>query len=226
MKRHIKILIISVIVFFNTILTGSFLYALEGQLSYYSGTVSVQRGGKILIAEIDMPIYEGDIIKTSADTTAIISIKDGVDIKLRENTTLDMEDLSENMEVNLISGSIFSRIVKKFLNTYSVGAGTVLAGVRGTEFFIAYGKTIDKTPDVWLCVNDGSVEISVEGAGEKALVKEGEGINIIGGIRITDPKKYRWTKKLNWNTDPDTGSVIDNTDLNKAYSDLLDQDYD
>lgn len=147
-----------------------------------------------------MPIYEGDIITTSANTTAIISLEDNVDIKLRANTSLDVDDLSDNVNVKLISGSIFSRVVKKILNSYRVGADTVLAGVRGTEFFIAHGKTIDNSTNIWLCVNEGSVEVAVEGSSDKALIKEGEGINIVGGTKITDPKKYRWTKKLNWNT--------------------------
>jgi hypothetical protein len=226
MKRLNNIYLIAGILFLHTIIVAAPVYAFEGSMSFFSGNVTVLRDGKYMQVEIDMPIYEGDIITTSADTTAIISLEDNVDIKLRENTSLDVDDLSNNVKVKLISGSIFSRVVKKVLNSYSVGADTVLAGVRGTEFFIAYGKTVDNSPDIWLCVNDGSVEVAVEGSSKKALVKEGEGINIVGGTKITDPKKYKWTKKLNWNTNPEKGSVIDKTDLNEAYSDLLDQDYD
>ena len=32
--------------------------------------------------------------------------------------------------------------------------------------------------------------------------------------------------ELNWNLDPGSGQVEDRTDLEQAYSDLLDQDYD
>ena len=61
---------------------------------------------------------------------------------------------------------------------------------------------------------------------EKTIIREGEGINIIGGEKLTEPKRYRWTKQLNWNMNPEIGDVQDRTDLNQAYSDLLDQDYD
>ena len=53
----------------------------------------------------------------------------------------------------------------------------------------------------------------------------GKGINIVGGKTLTKPRFYPWTQKLNWNTEPDAGDVIDRTDLDQAYSDLLDQDY-
>ena len=41
---------------------------------------------------------------------------------------------------------------------YTVRTETAVAGVRGTEFFVAYGRRIDEHPDVWLCVNSGAVE--------------------------------------------------------------------
>lgn len=51
-------------------------------------------------------------------------------------------------------------------------------------------------------------------------------INIVGGINLSSAQRYPWTRKLNWNMDPTAGEVIDRTDLEQAYSDLLDQDYD
>jgi hypothetical protein len=98
--------------------------------------------------------------------------------------------------------------------------------VRGTEFFVAYGKTIDAKPDVWLCVNSGAVEVTIPDTGQTVVVKQGLGINIVGGAHITSPKPYPWTRKLNWNIDPRSGKVDDYTSLDQAYSDLLNQDYD
>ena len=96
--------------------------------------------------------------------------------------------------------------------------------MRGTEFFVAYGRTIDAQPDIWLCVNEGSVEVAV--AGDTVVVEQGKGINIVGGAKITKPRRYPWTRGLNWNTDSGAGAVRDTTSLEQAYSDLLDQDYD
>ena len=52
------------------------------------------------------------------------------------------------------------------------------------------------------------------------------GINIVAGTRLTKVRKYPWTRRLNWNVDPTLGGVEDTTDLEQAYADLLDQDYD
>ena len=60
---------------------------------------------------------------------------------------------------------------------------------------------------------------------QSLVVRQGEGINIVGGTRLTKPRRYALTRRLNWNSDPDRGEVIDRTDLDQAYSDLLDQDY-
>jgi hypothetical protein len=107
-----------------------------------------------------------------------------------------------------------------------VRTGTAVAGVRGTQFFIAYGRTIDSQPDIWLCVNAGTVEVTLPASGQSVFVKEGLGVNIVGGAKLTVPRSYPWTRKLNWNMDSKNGKVADVTNLDQAYSDLLDQDYD
>ena len=101
-----------------------------------------------------------------------------------------------------------------------------MAAVRGTEFFVAFGRQVEAEPDVWLCVNEGAVEVALTDGGDPVLVNEGEGINILAGSRITDPKFYAWTEDLNWNTDPEAGDVTDATDLDGAYADLRNFDYD
>ena len=121
---------------------------------------------------------------------------------------------------------MFSQVAKGLVGGFRVKTLSAIAGVRGTEFFVAYGRQIDERPDIWLCVNSGSVEGSVPETGESVVVDEGKGINIVAGVKLTTPRFYAWTRRLNWNTDPAVGDVADSTDLDQAYSDLLDQDYD
>jgi hypothetical protein len=91
---------------------------------------------------------------------------------------------------------------------------------------MAYGQTIEETPDLWLCVNEGSVEVALQTGENSVLVTEGEGITIPAGKRLTNPRFYSWTENLNWNNDPGKGNLLDKTDLNAAYADLRDFDYD
>jgi ferric-dicitrate binding protein FerR (iron transport regulator) len=202
------------------------LWALEAELVYSVGEVQVRRDGVRRAGEIGMRLGAGDVIETGPDGAAILALSDQADLKLRENTILALDTLGEEVSVKLTQGGLFSRVVARLRGRYQVLTETAVAGVRGTEFFVAYGRTIDRHPDIWLCVNDGAVEVAVLETSETVIVEEGKGINIVGGTRLTRPRPYAWTRKLNWNTDPDAGGVIDRTDLEQAYSDLLDQDYD
>ena len=167
------------------------------------------------------------MIRTGSDSFAIISLDSGdAEIKLRENTVLAMDKLGDEIKIDLNAGGAFSRIVRKLDRRYAVQTDVAVAAVRGTEFFVAYGRQIDEKRDIWLCVNTGQVEVSITTTGETVTVEEGKGINIVGGVTLTTPRPYAWTRGLNWNTNPEGGQVEDRTDLEQAYSDLLDQDYD
>ena len=203
----------------------------QGSIVYLEGDVVVrpQSGGE-LYAQLGDSVSAGDVVETLDDGYAIIELNDRSSLKLRENTTLVVDSLSDEAAVTLRSGSVFARVQRTAGaitgRAFEIRTPSVVAGVRGTEFFVAYGRTIEDVPDLWLCVNKGLVEVAVPSTGASALVAEGEGINILSGSRVTDPRFYAWTRELNWNFDPGSGDVYDDTDLDQAYGDLLDQDYD
>jgi len=215
-----------------TFLAFAFLFpgpaapALDGTVVYTDGRVSIYRDSDVMDADIGMTVVETDVIETGEGSFAVIDLGGGAEVKLRESTRLALEALGEKITVQLAAGGVFSRVKQKLNDHYFVKAEAVSAGVRGTDFFVAFGRTIDETPDVWLCVNDGSVEVNIDETDQKTIVEAGEGINIVAGSKLTRPRFYPWTKKLNWNMDPSSGMVADRTDLDEAYSDLLDQDYD
>jgi ferric-dicitrate binding protein FerR (iron transport regulator) len=202
------------------------LMAVEGQVVFTEGEVLVRSGSTETDAHIGLEVGEGDVIETLDGSIAVIALNEGTEIKLRENTVVELDSLDREVSVALSRGGVFSRVVGQTVDRYSVKTEFSVAGVRGTEFFIAFGRTIEENPDIWLCVNSGSVEVSILATDETVIVEEGLGINILGSKRLTEPKFYPWTTKLNWNMDPDAGQVVDDTDLDQAYSDLLDQDYD
>jgi hypothetical protein len=177
-------------------------------------------------AEPGLEVGRGDVVETGRDGTAVLELAGSVELKLRENTRLSLDSLGgAGIAVGLVKGGLFSRVTKRLSGRYSVRTDAAVAGVRGTEFFVAYGRRIDQLPDVWLCVNEGSVEVEIPETSQSLIVREGEGINIVGGTKLTKPRRYAWTRRLNWNTDPAKGEVMDRANLDQAYSDLLDQDY-
>jgi hypothetical protein len=202
------------------------IFALSGQVLYTEGDVTLRSGSQARDASIGDSLGPGDVVITGAHSLAVLDVGNSTTLKLRENTTLSLDSIGEQTAVTLTAGGVFTTIVRKLSGNFSVRTSSAVAGVRGTEFFVAYGRTIDQLPDVWLCVNQGTVEVALPQTGQTVQVKEGLGINIVGGARLTTPRRYPWTRHLNWNTDPATGAVADTTDLEQAYSDLLNQDYD
>lgn len=201
-------------------------------LSYSIGDVKVQRTSVRETGRPGMTINTGDTVITGERSLAIISFSRGSMVKMRQNTRLkvtgEIEAGRESPALFLQSGSVFSKILKREPGeSYRIQTKTIVASVRGTEFFFSFGKGENSSRDLWLCVNSGKVLVS-DLAGKEApvTVAEGQGILITKGTGITPPREYPWTKNLNWNMDPDRGSVIDDTDLNSAYTDLLNQDYD
>ena len=208
------------------------LLSQDGRIEYVEGDVWIERNAQRVFADFGDQLSGADLVTTGADGTAIISVGERAEIKLRENTSVLVSRAGDAGEVELRTGSVFARVarvagaVSGSRPIFSVRTPTVVAGVRGTEFFVAYGQAIEEQPDIWLCVNEGTVEVAIPSSGETTLVEEGEGINILGGTRATDPRFYAWTTDLNWNFDPGAGDVSDATDLNAAYSNLLDLDYE
>ncbi|WP_455382626.1 FecR family protein [Salinispira pacifica] len=214
------------VLFSIAILLSSLPLFAEAQLVYLQGTVSVRRGSQSLTPDIGTRLEQGDLVITGASSTAIVMLDSNTEVKMRAETEFRIDEIGSHTQVSLERGGLFSNIVGKLQGGFSVRTGTVLAGVRGTQFFVAYGRKIDASPDVWLCVNRGVVRVTVEGSDQSVDVPEGKGINILSGEKITPPKEYGWTKKLNWNMDPGSAPVKDSTNLNQAYADLLNQDYD
>ena len=140
-------------------------------------------------AAIGEKIGQGDVLQTAADSLAVIDLANGTTVKLREKTTLAVDSIGEETVVSLRAGGAFASIVKKLTGHFSVRTSTAVAGVRGTRFFIAYGRIIDSQPDIWLCVNSGTVEVALPASGQTVLVKEGLGVNIVGGAKLTVPRR-------------------------------------
>ena len=222
-RRPIPLLL--VLLFFAGMTVG----AQDARVEYVDGEVWVESGSGRQAADFGMPLAEGDLVITGDDGVAVVTVSVGSRIKLRENTVVTIDERTTAGSVELRQGGIFARVRRAATDdrrSFAVRTPTGVAGVRGAEFFVAYGRTIENLPDVWLCVNEGAVEISIREVDEVTVVEEGEGVNILSGVRATEPRFYAWTTQLNWNFDPDEGEVRDDTDLDGAYSDLLDQDYD
>jgi hypothetical protein len=198
----------------------------NARLTHVHGDVRVERPKKDPVdkAKAGTEFTAGDTVVTGPDSLAIATLPGGALTKLNAGTRLTAIRLAANdNEVKLESGGVFSQVraAKSARSVFRVRARSATMGVRGTEFFAAYGQE----SDVWMCVNEGSVEVISED-GKPVTVPQGQGVFIKQGSEVTPPKPYAWTKNLNWNMDPKKGEVRDQTSMESAYGDLKTQNYD
>lgn len=176
-------------------------------------------------------LAEGTVINTGANSFAVLKLPHGSKVKVSENSQLKISKLAPKKDgqtrLSLFKGSSFIKVLKSKLvkgqkSKLVLKTRTTAMGVRGTEFFASYGTG----KDVWMCVNEGVVSVRAKSEKKSTFVKAGEGIVVKGGSKTSKPKPLKWTKKLNWNMDPSSGSVENKVSIESAYTDLLDQDYD
>lgn len=199
------------------------------KLTHVVGTVSVESGANKGAAKEGQGLSSGDWVETAGKATAVIELPDGTGLKLKELSRfqLNLPDSHGTTTSGLLSfGGVFAHVAKVLQGyEFNVRTETAVAAVRGTEFFVAFGRTKKTGRDLWVCVNKGAVDVSTKASKTPLRVPAGKGILIKSGLDLTKPQAYEWTKKLNWNMDPKSGSVEDQTNLDSAYTDLLDQDY-
>lgn len=194
------------------------------------GARLVHAAGRVTVAgqaaAAGSALAEGQVVATAGGATAVIELADGSRLKLRESSRLSVSTPKPGVvEARLELGSVFAKVAKRVERSFRVRTPSAVAAVRGTEFFTAFGRGGAGAADVWVCVNEGAVELSTEKSADGVLVPAGQGVLIKAGVELTKPKAYDWTKRLNWNMDDAKGGVADGTSLDGAYSDLLDQDY-
>ncbi len=210
-----------------------------GKLVYSKGTVEVlsKKTKSKMFQKIKKgaSLEIGDIVRTRKGALAILSLDGGSKLKLNPNSAVTIKNTQKNNEeVFLNKGSAFINVLKSKLSKnakpkFNLRTKTVAMGVRGTSFFASYGKTPTQKKvrkDIWMCVNEGLVEVVNVKSKQKVQVKAGEGIKVDKGQKISDPKPLAWTKKLNWNMDEGKGDLENKVSIEEAYSDPLDQDYD
>lgn len=198
------------------------------QLSHLKGTVLVE-GKKALLGQ---KLKESDTITTKKSSLALIKVKSDQSVqifKISENSQVTILKLTpKHNELELKTGSLFVKFLRKTKaanQKLDIKTKSVVMGVRGTHFFIAHSTVKNHLDDVWMCVQEGTVVVT-DPKNKETPVKAGQGVSITQGKKVTPPKSYPWTKKLNWNMEPKKGKLENLIKLDSAYQDLLDQDYD
>jgi ferric-dicitrate binding protein FerR (iron transport regulator) len=202
------------------ILFANISFSKDGKILFLKGSIYINNN---LAKQGDKFNFE-DTLKTGRDSLAVLSIKPATTIKLKENSELIVPTPHKKNKVNkntyiLKAGEIFIKANKTKRNHFKVHAKNVTMGVRGTQFFVS------NYDNVWMCVNEGSVNVSVKQAKGSVVVNAGEGVNI-NSNKLPVVKEYAWTKNLNWKMSGKYEKINDTTDIQSLNYDIENFDYD
>lgn len=220
--KHILLTLIVLTKFTNSVQAGKILYA--------RGDVKIND----ISAKKNASIGSGDSIQTGKTSIAVIRLNDGSKFKLNEYSKIQIEedpdDKTSTTKAKITLGSVFINVIKKSLKESKkdkllLKTRTASMGIRGTSFFVSYGKSANED-DVWMCVNEGIVEVKGNTEKQSTSVKAGFGVKLDKGVSTSTPQFLPWTKKLNWSMDPEIGDIENKVQIDQAYQDPLDEDYD
>lgn len=121
----------------------------EGRISYVSGRVTVN-GGAVSSGE---PVVSGDVISTGPGSEADVEIRDVSIFHIKENTRVELESLLTRPALRVARGWFLTIVKRK--TPFQVQTPTVLAGVRGTVFFL---RVYDEER-TYLCNCNGKIDL-------------------------------------------------------------------
>jgi hypothetical protein len=161
-------------------------------LSIFTGSVDViVLGTSDIQPGIDgMTLDAGNRVKTSVDTTALLTFFDGSTIQLEPCTDIEIEQLERNddQQVNIIlkqwTGETWSHVVKMVDRRfhYEIKTPSAIALVRGTQFL----TEVDQAGATKVLTAEGLVSVSAQG--EEIFLPEGQQTEVEPGNPPSTPK--------------------------------------
>jgi hypothetical protein len=216
MKNFILVAVASLILFpLSALSQGTVLYV-KNQVQI--DNKSIAKGDKV---------QAGQTITTGQGSMAVLLFDNSSTVKVNENSIITLKAFDKkkrSTRFSLMKGSGFFKLDPKAKGKLSVQARTVAMGVRGTLFFVSYGK--EKKEDVYMCVQEGKVAIRGKSQRKPVLVNAGQGVVVAGGLKSSKPSFLPWTKNLNWELDPKKKDLENKISIEEGYASPLDRDYD
>jgi ferric-dicitrate binding protein FerR (iron transport regulator) len=209
--------------FRSPLLTLLGLLLVTGNAEAYEGRVILIQGDTQ--PRVGTVIPAGGRVRTSAGAVVILETTEGARLKLKGASEIEIGD-GEHPGARLHRGGVFARIpkMKGPRPAFRIRSKAAVMGVRGTEFYTAYGKS---DSEVWMCVREGEVEVdTLKPVKDPVLVKAGQGVWIRENGPPPEAKSFEWTKGLNWNQDPAAGDLVDQTRPGTGYGNPIRYNYD
>lgn len=223
-KRKFFIAAVSII---TLVLSCSKVVNKDMYVSFFKGSVTIQRGGAFIPVEYKGKVLDGDIVSVGDKSTLILQGGDGLLIRFEPNTDaviLSVNNIKDR-EISLNKGKVLSSVEKlQKSNRYSVKTPTVVASVRGTQFMtqydgknsvVAVGKGVVSVKRMEDVGNEKSVE-----KGNSAIAESGRepltirSMNIVEELELSKLDKTPVVENLDLKTNDEIKEIFRETDKN------------
>lgn len=198
-------------------------FAPGGEIAPPSGEVKSLKGKVKIVhadigavaAEVDQPIYRGDIIVTDEDGFVHLRLYDnkesaanktaGSEVVLPPNSRLQIDEVyfqpaedRRKVALNLLKGAVRNHVTSHYLgaNKFEIRVGAAVAGVRGTDFITVFDEADGQKWKSQVFTLEGKVKLSTleaaqaESRGEKPA-SSNAGVDVPAGnfasLSLTKP---------------------------------------
>lgn len=180
-----------------------------GMFMVVKGDISVINAqNQKVAAKVGSKILPGETVVSGKDSRAKIVMSDRNVMNISPDTTLKIEKYTndpktgeKNVELNLIDGKARNNVEQKYdgeKSKFIMKTATAVAGVRGTQFFVAYNSKSQTTQVVTLKGQVTFAPVSVDGSVGKAVtVNKGESTSVAAGAVAPEPPKAMPKEELN-----------------------------
>jgi hypothetical protein len=202
----------------------------QGIFTSVNGKVQIKSksGNKTREAKKDSTVLEGERITTGKDSSAVLRLFDGSELKVSSKTEFWLSKLQtpsvkdKVLKFKLAFGQLAAKVKKlaSSKSSFEIEAGGVVCGVRGTEYTYSYDPVTNK---VTVKVLEGTVFMN--SGGQTYLFTAGQTIEFNNGQ--PSPNNPPQTSNQGKNTnkqDPsggDKGGTSSLADLNQQFGDGL-----
>jgi hypothetical protein len=169
-----------------------------GTVAGVEGSAEIRRAGSTIAAAIGAPVQRGDELRTGRPGKLRVVFQDDSVLTLSDNSQVTIDEQVFNVPegkieslMRLLRGKV-SAVVSEYYQRphaqYEIETTTAVAGVRGTEFAVAYDPLKDVTQVVGI---EGRVEVHsvLDRLRRGSFVTSGEWTTVVRGEYPTPPKR-------------------------------------
>lgn len=154
--------------------------------------------------EVGSAFYEGDRINSTDGLE--LTMPDGSDVQLEKNTQVRVSQMRPNQsppvtKIQLLHGGFRAQVAHRPGQTFQVATPVSTAGVRGTDFSVAYEPgsstaVVDDVEAADIDVYDGTVDVTQTSTGTSQPIPAGSGATVakrrLARRAVSEERREQW----------------------------------